>query len=268
MPVPSHPLAEAAARLLNAQVTDCRPLAGGDLSAVVRVLLADGRDVIVKSSRGCVEADMLRAMRAARARAPEVLAADADILVMTVAEDSDSLSRRWGDLGTQLKILHAATGDSYGWPVDYAFGPVAIVNTRNADWIDFWSGQRLLCFLPHLPADFARRIEALATGLRAFIPARPAPSLLHGDLWGGNVLAGRDGITLIDPACYYGDAAIDFAMLNLFDRPENAFYANYGWRPNVETLAVYGLWPALVHVRLFGAAYLGLTDSLLKKLGC
>jgi len=259
-------LAEAAARLLNAAVADFRPLSGGDLSAVVRVTFTDGREAIAKSSRNGVEAGMLRAMHAAGARVPDVLAADADIVVMSVADDTDSLSRRWGDLGEQLKILHAATGDTYGWPVDYAFGAVAIVNAPSGDWREFWKTQRLLCFTPYLPRDFARRIEGLAAVLHDLIPAKPKASLLHGDLWGGNVLAGKSGITMIDPACYYGDAAVDIAMLSLFDRPENAFYRHYGCRPDGETLAVYGLWPALVHVRLFGGGYLGLADSLLKKL--
>lgn len=265
---PSHPLADAAERLLKTQVVDARPLAGGDLSAVVRVTFADGRDAIVKSSRNGVEAGMLRAIMAAGARAPVVLAADADVLVMSVADDTDSLSRQWGDLGAQLKILHAATGDSYGWLTDYAFGPVPILNARSDNWVDFWKTNRLLCFARYLPADFARRIESLAVVLPNLIPAKPRPSLLHGDLWGGNVLAGKAGVTLIDPACYYGDSAVDVAMLHLFDCPENAFYRHYGCRPESEILAVYSLWPALVHVRLFGAGYLDLADRFLKKLGC
>jgi fructosamine-3-kinase len=262
----THPLAEAAARLLNTQVVDARPLAGGNLSAVVRLTFADGREAIVKSSRNGVEAGMLRAMKAAGVRVPDVLAADADIVVMSVADDRERLSRRWDDLGEQLKILHAATGDSYGWPVDYAFGNVTICNTRSGDWVKFWKTHRLLCFATFLPSDFARRIEALAAVLPDLIPAKPKVCLLHGDLWSGNVLAGRDGITLIDPACYYGDAAVDLAMLQLFDCPENAFYRHYGYRPGSEILAVYSLWPALVHVRLFGSGYLDLVDRSLKKL--
>jgi len=264
----THLLAEAAARLLKARAVDCRQMAGGDLSAVVRVTLDDGRTCIAKSSPGGVEAGMLRAMAAAGVRVPDVLAADADVLVIGVADDSGSLSRQWDDLGEQLKILHAVTGDTYGWPVDYAFGTVTIRNTPSGDWIDFWKTRRLLCFAPHLPVDFARRIETVEGVLPDLIPARPRGCLLHGDLWGGNVLAGKSGITMIDPACYHGDAAVDVAMLSLFDRPENAFYRHYGYRPDGETLAVYGLWPALVHVRLFGPGYLGLADRLLKRLGC
>ncbi|MBW8735161.1 MAG: fructosamine kinase family protein [Asticcacaulis sp.] len=156
----------------------------------------------------------------------------------------------------------------YGWPVDYAFGPVAIVNTPSQDWVSFWRDNRLMCFMSYLPVDLARRIEAASARLSDIIPGQPKPSLLHGDLWDGNILAGQGGVTLIDPACYYGDGAVDIAMLNLFDRPENAFYETYGYRPDTQSLAVYGLWPALVHVRLFGAGYLGLADSLLKRLGC
>ena len=74
-------------------------MAGGDLSAVLRVTFADGRQAVVKASRNGVEAGMLRAINAAGVRAPDVLAADADILVMSVADASGSLSRQWAALG-------------------------------------------------------------------------------------------------------------------------------------------------------------------------
>jgi fructosamine-3-kinase len=117
-----------------------------------------------------------------------------------------------------------------------------------------------------LPADLGRRLEALADDLPNRLPRHPPASLLHGDLWGGNVLAAGGHVSgLIDPACYFGHAEVDIAMLGLFDRPEAVFFDAYGrLEPGSQArLTIYRLWPALVHLRLFGAAYRGMVDGFL-----
>ena len=100
-------------------------------------------------------------------------------------------------------------------------------------------------------------------------PRRPA-ALLHGDLWAGNILV-RDGrlVGLIDPACYHGDAEVDLAMLDLFSPPPDEFREAYGalepgWR---ERRPIYQLFPALAHVRLWGAGYHAMVDRLLSAVG-
>jgi len=102
------------------------------------------------------------------------------------------------------------------------------------------------------------------------MPGAPSASLLHGDLWSGNVLAARGGIAgLIDPACHYGHAEVDLAMLALFGRPGPEFFAAYGpLEPGfAERQPIYQLWPALVHYRLFGDGYLPLVERLLDQHG-
>jgi len=95
------------------------------------------------------------------------------------------------------------------------------------------------------------------------------PSLLHGDLWSGNILVSGETVTgLIDPACYHGDREVDLAMLHLFDRPPqrflDAFAPEPGWRARQP---VYRLWPLLVHLRLFGDGYRPAVESCLAELG-
>jgi len=117
-----------------------------------------------------------------------------------------------------------------------------------------------------LPSDVARRVEGLCARLGDLLPRRPAPSLLHGDLWSGNVLAhGATVSGLIDPACYHGHSEVDLAMLRLFGQPAAGFWEAYGsLAPGFsERQPVYQLWPALVHLRLFGASYRGLAERLL-----
>ena len=180
------------------------------------------------------------------------------------------LSGAWADLGRVAARLHSARGASYGWAEDYAFGAVAIPNGWADDWPLFWAERRLLTHCRHIAPAVARRIEALAADLSNRLPARPPAALLHGDLWGGNVLAAGGRVSaLIDPACYYGHAEVDIAMLELFDAPPRAFYEAYGaLEPGHEArLVIYRLWPALVHLRLFGESYKPLVLRLLSEAG-
>ncbi|MDX1561379.1 MAG: fructosamine kinase family protein, partial [Gammaproteobacteria bacterium] len=214
-------LALAGAALIGATPRDVDAEGGGDLATVARVLLDDGREAIVKQSPApAVEADMLDAIRATGAPAPAVLGHDAGVLVLELLPGGGNLGSAWHDLGAVMARLHAARGDYFGWPKDYAFGPVGIDNATAADWAVFWAERRLANQTPHLPPALAARVERLAGQLSDRLPALPPPALLHGDLWSGNIVVDRARVSgLIDPACYYGHAEVDFAMLSLFGQP-------------------------------------------------
>ncbi len=263
-------LADAAAAMLGGVLARTLPLHGGDLSDVVRIVLADGREAVVKGGPAPqVEAAMLAAMARAGAPTPAVLAASADALVIEVMP-SGGLDGAWANLGAVLARLHAARGPSYGWPENYAFGRVAIDNRFADDWPTFWAERRLLAHKEHVPADLARHIETLAGRLPDRLPLHPPPALLHGDLWSGNVLADGSRVTaLIDPACYHGHAEVDLAMLSLFDRPPPAFADAYGALDpgHADRRPIYQLWPALVHLRLFGGGYRPMVERLLSLAG-
>lgn len=264
-------LAQSGAVLLGGVLCRTDVLGGGSLSQIVRIALTDGRVAIVKNGPApLIEAAMLDAIAASGAPAPKVLAASSQALVIEVLVDEGGLDRAWASLGAALRTLHAARGERYGWADDYAFGSVAIENGWSHDWPRFWAEHRLLTHLRYLPGALARRLEALAADLPNRLPARPAPALLHGDLWGGNVLAEAGRVSgLIDPACYYGHVEVDIAMLTLFDRPDTSLYSAYGpLEPGHEQrLVIYRLWPALVHLRLFGSSYRAMVEQHLMAAG-
>jgi len=246
------------------------PLHGGDLSEVVRVTLADGRDVVAKQGPMVArEARMLDAIAAADVPAPQVLGVGTDVLFLEALDETRPTSDHWARFGEDLARLHATRADRYGWNEDYAFGPVLIYNAPADDWPTFWAERRLRPFVAHLPPGLGARVETLARRLPDLLPAAPTPGLMHGDLWTGNVLATAAAIHLIDPACYYGDGEVDLAMLHLFGGPGPGFTEAYGpLAPGWQTRrAVYSLFPALVHVRLFGAGYHAMADRFLAAAG-
>ena len=247
-------------------------LAGGDLSEVLLVPRPDGRVAVAKGGPAtATEAAMLRALLDAGVPVPRVESELSGVLMLEhVANDRVFSAGAWAEVGAAVRRLHDRTGESYGWPVDYAIGSVDLPNRQRSDWPVFWAEQRLVSTAAVLDRPWRERVDALARRIGDLLPAAPSPSLLHGDLWSGNILVeGGRLAALIDPACYHGDAEVDLAMLSLFDTPPDAFREAYGplepgWE---ERRPLYQLFPALLHLRLFGASYGAMVDRLLGAIG-
>ena len=261
------PLAERVAQIVGSQITFEQRL-GGDVSGATLMTLANGNKVVAKRGHTArLQAEMLRSIGATGAPVPAVLGEDRGLLVMAYLEHDGNGS--WKSLSAALELLHVPAEKPYGWPANFAFGKVGMPNANDGDWPKFWAENRLLCHNRHIGHGLAHRIDKLANRLDGMLPANPPAALLHGDLWGGNLLWNDGELAgLIDPACYYGDREVDFAMLTLFDDPPESFFEaaelEAGWR---ERQDVYRLWPLLLHVRLFGDTYVAPTADCLDRLG-
>jgi fructosamine-3-kinase len=181
-------------------------------------------------------------------------------------------------LGQRLAAQHRITAQAYGLDQHSYCGATPQDNTWTADWIEFY-GQRRLGFqmalaVRHgcLPASRARQLVRVIDRLREWIdPAATQPSLLHGDLWGGNwLITGDNEPALIDPAVYFGDREAELAMCHLFGGFPRAFYQAYddAWPPapgRDERIALYQLYHLLNHLNLFGEGYGAQVDAVLRR---
>ncbi len=215
-----------------------------------------------------VEADGLAALAEAGAPVPAVLAVEPRRLVLEhVSGPAD-----WAGLGEAVAQLHRRTGSAYGWHRDNLIGELTQPNGQHHHWPTFFAEQRLRPFLdvPALPHDVRARLERACEGpLAEVLPADPPASLIHGDLWAGNVVEGR---WLIDPAVNHADRELELAFTALFGGLPDAFWAAYqrtwplepGWEERRPVLQLYHL---LVHVAHFGTGYVAPVAARLDAVG-
>jgi fructosamine-3-kinase len=264
--------ARRVATLMGVGEDQLERLSGGDLSQVLLFRRPDGRCTVAKSGFAtATEAAMLRALADFGLPTPTVEGEyDGVLLLDHVDNDGVFSPRAWASIGEVVRRLHDQQGESYGWPVDFGLGSVALDNREMADWPRFWAERRLIATASVLDRPWRERVDVAAERLPDLLPRNPVPSLLHGDLWTGNLLVEAGKVAaLIDPACYYGHNEVDLAMLALFDTSDQSFQAAYGaldsgWE---ERRPAYQLFPALTHMRLLGPAYGGLVERLLEQLG-
>jgi fructosamine-3-kinase len=170
-------------------------------------------------------------------------------------------------LGEQLAAMHRHTTDYFGWQINNTIGGTPQLNAQQDDWVAFWREQRLGYQLQLAAKNgYTGELQVLGERLLVNMPALFAgravdASMLHGDLWGGNVAGLSDGTPVIfDPAFYYGDREADLAMTYVFGGFTADFYAAYqeAW-PVDEGFAVrkifYNLYHIINHLNMFGGGY-------------
>jgi len=261
---------------------------GGDINTCVRWETARG-PVFVKLAPAAraemfdAEAEALQELASARAlRVPGVLACgvagkDAFLALEWIefgrpTRDSESA------LGEGLARLHAKRESRFGWHRDNTIGSTPQRNAWCQDWVDFYARERLGFQLELAESrGLGGRTIALGRKLCELLPSffasyRPMPSLLHGDLWGGNWATAEDGTPVIfDPASYYGDREADLAMTRLFGGFGRDFYSAYEatWPldPGAGTRRdLYNLYHVLNHYNLFGGGYGAQAGRMIERL--
>ncbi len=246
-----------------------------------------GQDVFVKTynrkDASFCEAEVTGLEAIARTGAigtPRIFGCGISFLLLENLRGGRQIPDYWETLGHQLADMHRAetkdyvSGGKYGFFCDNYIGEGTQINTPHESWVSFFRDCRLEPQFQRAERYFnkedLRRIRLLLDRMEDFLTEPVHPSLLHGDLWAGNVLPGNDGRAwLIDPAVYVGHAEADIAMTELFGGFPAAFYDAYresGMLPPDyrERRDLYNLYHLLNHLNLFGGGYL---SSVKRTLG-
>lgn len=255
---------------MDLSLADARRVGGGDINEAYAVTLPGGRRAFVKTRPGALpgeyatEAAGLRWLGESGAVCvPEVLDVTEGHLVLEWVPPGPTDPER---LGRSLAALHRSGAPAFGVlppgaPGPFRIGPLELGAAPSDDWPSFYAEQRLAPLLPRAGlTDAGRRaVESVCGRIADLAGPREPPARLHGDLWGGNVHAGR----LIDPAAHGGHREVDLAMLRLFGwggRDLDRLLAAYEEVAPLATghgdrVALYQLLPLLVHAVLFGGDY-------------
>jgi fructosamine-3-kinase len=267
-------VARRAEALLGSSVVATAPVAGGDVSTATKLRLSDGTTALMKTLSHApegffeTEAAGLRWLaEPGGVHVPEVLAVDAECLILRWVESGRNGVEAAAAFGRDLAATHAAGAAAYGGAADGFIGRLPLPNRTADTWAEFYAVRRVLPYLK-LARDRGAvtdgevaTVESVIGRLTELLPEEP-PARLHGDLWNGNVLWGQDGqVWVIDPATYGGHREADLAMLAMFGLPhlprvldvyDEATPLAAGWE---DRLGLHQIFPLLVHACLFGGGY-------------
>jgi fructosamine-3-kinase len=253
--------------------TRLAPLTGGCIAQVYKVEVEGGDPLVAKvAPEGglALEAEMLAYLaRESELPVPAVLHGADDLLLLEfVANDGglDGAAERHG--AELLAALHEITAPAFGFHKDTLIGPLRQPNPWCRRWLELFVEHRLLHMgriaqeSGHLPNGTLGRLERLCAKLDRYIEGPPRASLIHGDVWAGNVLTrNRRVAAFLDPAIYFADPEIELAYASLFNTFGERFFARYReLRPiapgfHEARRDLYNLYPLLVHTALFGGPY-------------
>jgi protein-ribulosamine 3-kinase len=261
-------------------------IGGGCINEASKLIGVDGREFFVKKNQLSflpffrAEARALQEMKDTHTiHVPTVIGHGTEqaqaYLVLEYIEEGSSGPNGQATLGTRLAQMHRVVQPHFGWSMDNCIGATPQPNPTSQNWITFYRDQRLnyqFKLAQNKGRTFKGAPELLDQIDKFFTTYSPHPSLLHGDLWGGNAGYNRNGTPfLFDPASYYGDREADLAFTYMFGGFSSSFYDAYEKEYPVDTgfrirKTLYNLYHELNHFNLFGGGYASSAQSSIDQL--
>ena len=188
--------------------------------------------------------------------------------------------KSWEEMGHRLAAMHkhqlnAARDQRFGWKINNTIGATPQINTLTQSWVEFYLKHRLAYqfeLAKRRGSHFPQAEKLLNTIPKLLAGHQVQPSLVHGDLWGGNAGFTEEGEPVIfDPATYYGDREVDIAMTELFGGFPAAFYRGYNEtfplnKGYEKRKILYNLYHIINHFNLFGSGYVGQANSMISRI--
>ena len=259
-------------KAMRKRITSIAPLSAANNAQIYRFMLEGNINLVTKvAERGLdIEAWMLGYLKTkSKLPVPAVLYSNEHVIVMEFVPSDHTLDDACQFNAAELLAdLHNVHADQFGLERDTLIGALRQPNAQTRDWPAFYGQHRLMYMAQEahkenkIDAKVLKQAEKLAARLPQLLKDHAKPSLIHGDIWGGNILAGRGKIAaFLDPAIYYADPEIELAFIRQFNTFGDSFFRRYNElrpiRPGFfeERSDIYALYPLLVHARLFGASY-------------
>ena len=270
--------------IIGDDITSLAPLSGGMISEVVKINFKTHPPLVAKLSQDShdltIEAYMLEYLSTnSELPIPKVVHADKQLLLINYIESNTSLNQiTQSELGKLIAHLHQITANQYGLERDTLIGPLPQPNPQSNSWIEFFREQRLLYMAEialqsgNLPKSIYERLLNVAEKLDQYIIEPSAATLIHGDMWTSNILVNNNRIVgIIDPSIYYAHNEMELAYMTLFNSVGQSFFESYQQIIPLDDAFfttrrhIYGLYPLLVHVKIFGGRYANLIDQTLNQ---
>ncbi|MFA6857201.1 MAG: fructosamine kinase family protein [Treponema sp.] len=280
----------------NVRIARTDRLPSGGTNKVYGLYLTDGTHIFMKANTRenagffAAEVVCLEAIASTeKVGTPKILCTGTDpgeqsgysFLLLEYIEPCCPVDSYWKTFGHELAELHKSDcsgfvrGGKYGFIADNYIGAAEQINNARSSWVDFYRDCRLIPQFRKASHYFTSTTQAKITKLLdrldSYIVEPGRPSLLHGDLWSGNVLCGPDcRACLIDPACYCGCNEADIAMTQLFGGFPEEFYKAYDEVNKLQPgynyrRDMYNLYHLLNHLNLFGETYLEPVYSIINE---
>ena len=272
---------------LSRTILSISKLSGGDINSVYFLKTAKGNFVVKLNDKEKYpkmlqkEAKGLELLRKGGLNTPIVIDQfeqdDSQVIILDHIESEAPAKQFWIRFADELSKLHQNYNPDFGLDHDNYIGSLYQENTEKPSWEIFFVENRLQPLIKMgfdkelLDKGHVKKFEDLFKILAELIPTEN-PSLLHGDLWSGNLICSELQLPVfIDPAVYYGHREIDIAMTQMFGGFDPVFLSHYhevyplekGWEKRIE---IHNLYPNLVHLNLFGKSYLGGIERVLEKI--
>lgn len=183
-------------------------------------------------------------------------------------------------IAKQIAQLHEIKAPKFGFEYDTIIGSLLQPNRFNNNWIEFFRDERLMPFVEScyqqklVTTEFRSKIDKLADRLNDLLLDNHPPTLIHGDLWFGNILTdGKKLKALIDPALYYANPEIELAYTTMHNSLGNDFFTEYQTHHKIDDgffelrKDIYNIYPNLVHILLCGSEYAMPIEAVFKRHG-
>ncbi|MCF6223714.1 MAG: fructosamine kinase family protein [Flavobacteriaceae bacterium] len=271
---------------LTEKIKTISSISGGDINDVYKIK-TEQNTYVLKVNRNDIFPQMfvkeklgLEILSNTGIKSPKVIqcfsANDYQFLLLEFIKEGSITNLFWRNFASNLVTLHRTNRNYFGLNHNNYIGSLKQNNLKKTSWESFFIDCRIaplikLAFGSNLlNKSHLKYFEKLYLRLNELLPIENS-SLVHGDLWSGNLMKGKDQVPIfIDPAVYYGHREMDIAMTRMFGGFDCSFINYYNdlfpleknWEDRIE---IHNLYPNLVHLNLFGKSYLNGIESVIKK---